>query len=495
MKLAVLYIRVSSSRQEEEGYSLDAQEKLGREYAKRKGYTIIKSWKVSESAWKEDRTNFNQMIDYVKKHNEIRHIIFDITDRMTRNDFDKIKITTLIKDHDKVIHIARANKIYDKNSNPDDIFVLDIEVAVAKKMSNDISRKTKMGMTEKAEQGLYPSFAPVGYMNDKITHLIKIDPEKAHYVKRAFSLVASGQYSLSMLVDLLYQEGFRGKNGNRIGKSVIAALLRRPIYCGYYEWGGKLHRGSHEPIISKGLFDQAQDVLNGKTHPSRRANFAFNNLITCGICDCKVIGERKKNQYNYYHCTFSKGRHSEPIYIREEKLIEKLGESIKAIMLSENIINWLKKALKENGKDEIRLQEQKLNTLKKQYEIIKNRLSKLYDAKFDNQIPEDTFKLKEREYNSQLREIDSQIQSLQTKNPNSYENLIRTLELSKCLYPQYVRAIPEKKAKMLKLVASNYTLSNVSICPKYRKPFDIIAKGLSRPNWLPGQDSNLQPSG
>ena len=42
---------------------------------------------------------------------------------------------------------------------------------------------------------------------------------------------------------------------------------------------------------------------------------------------------------------------------------------------------------------------------------------------------------------------------------------------------------------MLKLVASNFTLDGVSLCPQYRKPFDIIAKGLSRPNWLPGQDS------
>ena len=43
--------------------------------------------------------------------------------------------------------------------------------------------------------------------------------------------------------------------------------------------------------------------------------------------------------------------------------------------------------------------------------------------------------------------IDSQIQTLQTKNTDSYETLIRTLELSKCFYPQYVRAIPEKKLK------------------------------------------------
>jgi len=35
------------------------------------------------------------------------------------------------------------------------------------------------------------------------------------------------------------------------------------------------------------------------------------------------------------------------------------------------------------------------------------------------------------------------------------------------------------------MVASNFTLNDVSLCPKYREPFDIIAQGLSRPNWLP----------
>ena len=63
MKKALLYVRVSSKEQEKEGYSLDAQEKLGREYAKRKGLEIVRFWKVSESAWKQDRTEFNQMIE------------------------------------------------------------------------------------------------------------------------------------------------------------------------------------------------------------------------------------------------------------------------------------------------------------------------------------------------------------------------------------------------------------------------------------------------
>lgn len=51
---------------------------------------------------------------------------------------------------------------------------------------------------------------------------------------------------------------------------------------------------------------------------------------------------------------------------------------------------------------------------------------------------------------------------------------------------QYVRANYEEKARMLKFVVSNYTLKGISLYPTYKKPFDIIAKGLSCTSWLLG---------
>ena len=493
---AVLYVRVSSKEQGKEGYSLDAQEKLGHEYALRKNLEIVRSWKVSESAWRQERTAFNQMIEYAKRHDEIKHIIFDITDRMTRNDFDKLKIYTLIKEYDKKIHFSRTNKAFDKNSGSDDEFMFDIEVAVAKKMSNDISKKTQMGLLEKAEQGLYPSLAPLGYKNNTITHLMDVDEEKAPHIKRAFSLISSGSYSLIMVADTFYREGLRGKTGNRIGKSSIDLLLKNPIYYGAFRWKGKLYQGSHAPLISKDLFDRVQSVLNGKNHPSiQKIGFAFNNLITCGICDCKVLGERKKNKYNYYHCTFSKGRHNGVGYIREEKLATMFEDPIKRITLTDDIANWLKDALKENSKSTLRLQENRLDSLKNQYEKIDSRLSRLYDSKFDGEINEDIFKAKESEYRTQLIEVRSQIDTAKRINPNFYEDGCRTLELSKRLYPLYLRVNYEEKAKILAFVASNYILLDLSLCPTYRKPFDIVAKGLSRPVKLPRLDSNQRQGG
>ena len=61
---------------------------------------------------------------------------------------------------------------------------------------------------------------------------------------------------------------------------------------------GKMHQGSHAPIIAKQLFDKVQGVLTVSFHPSiHKKPFYFNNLMKCGVCDCKVIGEEKKSKY------------------------------------------------------------------------------------------------------------------------------------------------------------------------------------------------------
>lgn len=251
------------------------------------------------------------------------------------------------------------------------------------------------------------------------------------------------------------------------------------------------------PLITKDMFEKVQNVLTGNFHPySNRKNFRFNNMIICGVCGCKVLGEEKRKKgkrYIYYHCTFSKGRqnHNGNGYFREEKLVEMFEYPIKSITLNDEITEWIVEGLKEYTKNNVELQENRYYTLKNQYDKISGRLNRLYDSKFDNDITEDIFKIKEKEYKDQLIEIKTLMDSLKIINPDFYELGYKTFELSKILYSQYVRANYEDKAKILKFIASNYTLNDVSLCPKYRKPFDIIAEGLSHTNWLPRQDSNL----
>ncbi len=491
---AVLYVRVSSLEQEKEGYSLDAQEKLGREYARRKGFEIVRVWKISESAWRSERTAFNQMVEFVKKHAEVGHIIFDVTDRMTRNDFDKLKIYGLIREHGKSVHFSRTNKVFNRDSGSDDEFMFDIEVAVAKKMSNDISRKSQMGMMEKAEQGCFPSIAPVGYRNNPVTHLIDVDEAIAPHIRRAFELFATGNYSLATLLEQLHGEGFRNKSGGRVCKASLHNILRNNFYYGVFEWRDKIYQGNHTPLIGKELFDRAQEVLTGRFHIRiMPRNFVFNNLAVCGICGCKVLGERKKGRYDYYHCTFTKGRH-EGRYMREADMISKMGDAVKNVTLPPDVADWLTDALRERTKNISAIKETRFTALKTDHERAKNRLSKLYDAKFDGTLPEEMFRAKEAEYQAQIAMLQGQMKACNDGiNPDGVEKGFRTLELSKRLYSQYFEATNTDKATIARFVASNFTLTNENLSPTYKRPFSFLAEGPSCLKTLPGLDSNQQP--
>ncbi len=52
MKKVVIYARVSSKRQEEEGYSIPAQLKFLNEYAAKNGFAVVKEFIDSETAKK-----------------------------------------------------------------------------------------------------------------------------------------------------------------------------------------------------------------------------------------------------------------------------------------------------------------------------------------------------------------------------------------------------------------------------------------------------------
>lgn len=93
LEFAVLWARVSTKEQSEDGYSLDAQVKLLREYAKRNNLKVVKEFIVPESAsGKQERKKFQEMLQYVKDNKKIKHILFEKVDRATRNFKDSVKL-------------------------------------------------------------------------------------------------------------------------------------------------------------------------------------------------------------------------------------------------------------------------------------------------------------------------------------------------------------------------------------------------------------------
>jgi len=83
-------------------------------------------------------------------------------------------------------------------------------------------------------------------------------------------------------------------------------------------------------------------------------------------------------------------------------------------------------------------------------------------------------RLKENEYKSQLIDIESTIKQSQKIKPNFFEDGCKILELSNRLFPLYSRSDAEDKARILRLIASNYSLDELTINASHVKPFSFM---------------------
>ena len=482
MDKAVLYLRVSSKGQED-GYSLDAQEKLGLEYAAKNKLEIARMWKGSESGWgKKKRDNFIQMLDYVKKHTDVKHIIFDCLDRMTRNELDKVKITDLIHTYGKLIHFSRENKTYSVNSSPDDEFMMDIGVAIAKKYSNDISRKVKMGLTEKAEQGYYPTIAPTGYINvenDGISQL-ELDPVNAPLVKELFEKVASGDYSLLMLEDILYAKGLRNQyRKGKVRKSSLHRMIHNKLYYGVFEWKGKLYvnNAKHTPIVSKELWDKAHEALQEAHRPHiSDKNFAYRGLLTCQHCDCTIVGQIAKKKYTYYRCSFSKGQHEHAGYINEKNMPALFAPVVSAVSLPSEFAGWLEDGIKEIAAQQESIRKNKKDILQHEYTATHKKLNRLYDLQLDGGFNKEMLMTKDKELSEDLARIKSELASCEIDGAQVCERVHDTLELATGLEELYSMADDSEKAQILRLLGESYVLdSKNTVIHTYKGAFGLFA--------------------
>ena len=86
---AILIARVSTEEQKEAGNSLPAQIARLEKYCKSKGFTILQSCSFDESAYTNDRSEFDNIIDIILEQKEKIAVCCDKVDRLSRNIFDK----------------------------------------------------------------------------------------------------------------------------------------------------------------------------------------------------------------------------------------------------------------------------------------------------------------------------------------------------------------------------------------------------------------------
>jgi DNA invertase Pin-like site-specific DNA recombinase len=123
----VLYARVSSKEQEQEGYSIQAQLNLLRDYAAQENLEILKEFIDVETAKVAGRMQFNAMLAFLKKTPSCRTLIVEKTDRLYRN----LKDWVTIDDFGLDIHFPKENVIIGPESRSSEKFLHGIKVLMA----------------------------------------------------------------------------------------------------------------------------------------------------------------------------------------------------------------------------------------------------------------------------------------------------------------------------------------------------------------------------
>jgi site-specific DNA recombinase len=513
---AVVYARVSSKEQEKEGFSIPAQLKLLNLYARDNSLNVEKEFIDVETAKRSGRTGFSEMMTFLKKNSQtcpdLRPIILvEKTDRLYRNLKDWVTVDEL----DVEIHFVKENVILSQSSRSSEKFMHGIKVLMAKNYIDNLSEETKKGMLEKAEQGIYPSFAPLGYVNVESNgkRSIAPDPVLAPVIRQLFEWYATGLHSLLEISKRIREEGLAyRKTEARLPKSVVHKILKNPIYYGDFVWAGKEYRGKHDPIITRELYDRVQDVMEEKGKRRTRQqkhDWAFQGLLSCGHCGCAITAELKKQQYVYYHCTGYKGKCPEK-YVREEEIARQFGDALKAIQLDGEVLEWIKTALKGSHESEERHHREAIAGLQDQYDRLQKRLDAIYVDKLDGEISREFYEQKSNQWRLEQEAVLRKIEKHQDANRAYLDEGIRILELAQRAVFLYEKQTPHEKRRLLNFVLSNSLWKDGKLIPNYRKPFDLLAvtnsayqqkKATSCSEsdlfdiWLPGTDSNHQPSG
>jgi len=173
---------------------------------------------------------------------------------------------------------------------------------MSKYHSDNFSDGIKRVQRRKIADGIWPQQPPLGYQYDPQIRGIVPDPRRAPLVRRAFELYASGGYTLARLRAAINALGFTnrphrdGSGGGPLSVSQYQNMLTNPIYYGVMRFNGELHQGKHLPLITKQLFDAAQEILACRSKPNAPGPIAcmYRGTFRCGECGASITSEIQK---------------------------------------------------------------------------------------------------------------------------------------------------------------------------------------------------------
>lgn len=233
---AIILARVSSKEQED-GYSIEAQKYRLQEYCMRKGLEILQIFELVESSTIGPRQKFMEAIKFAKSQKETIAVVADKVDRLQRSFKESALLNELINDEKIELHFHVENCVIHRNSTSSEKLMWNMNVVMAQSYVDSLRDNVNRSIAQKLREGEWVSTAPIGYLHikgGKRKGKIVVDQERAPLIRKLFEEYATGTYTIPALCKKTKEWGLTNYRGNQgyLGRSHMHSILCNPFYYG-----------------------------------------------------------------------------------------------------------------------------------------------------------------------------------------------------------------------------------------------------------------------
>ena len=354
MKKAVIYARVSTARQADDGVSIEAQIEHCERKALELDATVLQVFRddgvTGTSATK--RHAFQRAINFCA-YNDVDYFIVWSTSRFARNKIDAASYKQLLKESG--VRLVYASMSLDSDTD-EGWFTESLLEIMDEHYSRQVSKDTKRSMMKNAEDGFFNGGrAPFGYEIVKVGKRRKLVPAESEksLMRQIFKRFATGESAISICRSL-NNSGITCR-GVEFQAASLSRTLKNQIYRGVTTFNKTTHRKAnpesewivketHEAIISQEIFDAVQLRFEPrfKLTGSPKSNFYFTGTLRCGCCKAGMVIEtgtsKSKRTYSYYNCgRVRKGYTCKVRRIRADKFDQYLLQMVVDKLLSQDM--------------------------------------------------------------------------------------------------------------------------------------------------------------
>lgn len=322
---AGIYPRVSTIKQANEGFSLEAQRENLTYFANQQGWNVVGDYGDEGISGKniEDRPGVKKLISDIKQ-GKIDVVVLYKFDRLTRDSRDTEDFIELIQNYNIIVYTLSGGFV--DVSTPSGRFNTRILGAAAQFERETTIDRVVDGFIKKVKKGysLCSGITSYGYDRPKHQEIQTINEEEAKVVKRIFNLYIKGK-TFTEICDILNEEKIPTKKAGKVIKrefnddyytvntvwqaKTIRNILSNVNYIGYVRYGcnreqvtleeaskyenrkkGFVTKGLHEPIINIELWNEVQARLL-KIKSTHKTNLPKDDVYYCGVLECGFCGQ------------------------------------------------------------------------------------------------------------------------------------------------------------------------------------------------------------